>query len=482
MVDIVKSIRIFPANATTFETNGYGTLDEAISCQVTEERNGSFELTMKYPMTGRKYNYIQLRNLIVAQPNMYDNPQAFRIYRITKPINGIVTIDACHISYDLSNYLYYGITPSRYWMSNPKKYWDAVTLNSDLHFPNKAANDFDLPFTFETDIEDPIDRGDSYLVFESFKGKIKSIRSLLGGSDESFLTYFDGEYKFDNFAVSMLTSRGSNNGVTIRYAKNLMDVSAEDNNIDQYNGVLPYWTASDGSRHYRIGDPNLGGRNPIVWLGESRDYMKVYPLDLSDRWSDGPPKNGFRDAAEAWLRNPENVGIKSNIKISFIMLSQSEEYKDYAVLETVKLCDTVTVLYSDLGVNSTTKVVKTTYDCISGKYVSIELGDIGADISSTISSLSGGSGYVGGNLVNVNSVVKNVINSTMYRITKVTRISDNKFQVTGVPSYTSGSEEGEYVEDDETEVTNTYDISTDSSGNTIFTNTTNGNTITFSGW
>lgn len=77
-------------------------LRDAISCTVTEERNGAFELEMVYPITGQHYSSLALRGLILAKPNPYGEAQYFRIYKISRPINGQVTVNAQHISYDLS--------------------------------------------------------------------------------------------------------------------------------------------------------------------------------------------------------------------------------------------------------------------------------------------------------------------------------------------------------------------------------------------
>ena len=77
---------LFSSNATDFTTYGIGALADTISCQVTEERNGTYECVLKYPITGRLYSEIQKERLIKAKPNDTSRDQAFRIYRITKPL------------------------------------------------------------------------------------------------------------------------------------------------------------------------------------------------------------------------------------------------------------------------------------------------------------------------------------------------------------------------------------------------------------
>ena len=94
---------LYPANATDFSSFGLGVLTDTISCEVTEERNGVFECLFKYPVSGQHYGLITKECIIKAKPNDTAADQAFRIYRITKPLNGIVTIYGQHISYDLAN-------------------------------------------------------------------------------------------------------------------------------------------------------------------------------------------------------------------------------------------------------------------------------------------------------------------------------------------------------------------------------------------
>ena len=65
---------LFAATDTAFDTNGLGVLTDAISCTVTEERNGAFELEMTYPVSGIHYGEIKTRCIILARPNPADDP------------------------------------------------------------------------------------------------------------------------------------------------------------------------------------------------------------------------------------------------------------------------------------------------------------------------------------------------------------------------------------------------------------------------
>ena len=61
---------------------GLGVLTDCLSCEVSEERNGAYELTLSYAAQGIHAADIQLNRYIIAKPNFTDNPQIFQIYRI----------------------------------------------------------------------------------------------------------------------------------------------------------------------------------------------------------------------------------------------------------------------------------------------------------------------------------------------------------------------------------------------------------------
>ncbi len=69
-----------------------GFLKESLSCVVTEERNGVFELSLTYPVTGALFDKLQIDRFVKAKPNDTADLQLFRIYEVTKPMNGVVTV------------------------------------------------------------------------------------------------------------------------------------------------------------------------------------------------------------------------------------------------------------------------------------------------------------------------------------------------------------------------------------------------------
>lgn len=333
---------LFAAGATTFTTNGLGRMADAISCTVEEERNGVYELEMKYPIDGIHFSDLALEMILYSRHCDALDLQPFRIYRITKPLNGVVTVNARHISYDLNKIVV--------------KAFDAAAIGEAfLAFPLKAINS--CPFTFITD----------KTTSGNFKVSVpSSIRSVLGGVEGSILdVYGGGEYEWDHFTVKLHSARGTASGVTVRYGKNLTDMTHINDSEDQYDGVAPFWESEDTT----------------VVLPEGAIYKtgasgtRVVPLDLSQDFQNAPTVAQLRNKATSYLNSTDNTTPDENIKISFVQLWQTEEYKDYAPLQRVKLCDTVDVIYNKLGVKVSAKVIKVVYNVLLERYDEMELGD-----------------------------------------------------------------------------------------------------------
>lgn len=329
-------ILLYPADETQFDTNGIGSLADAVSCVVTEERNSTYELEMVYPITGQHYADIQYRTLIFVKPNPFDQPQPFRVYRISRPLNGLVTVYAWHISYDLN-----GI---------PVRPFHTYTI--DGTFSALATNAaITNGFTYSTDKPDS-------MAGEVWTDAPYSARKILGGMEGSVLQTYRGEFKFDRFNVALLTSRGTNNGVTLRYGKNLIGLTQDEDFSELYTGVAPYWKGEDESVYLP---------NTIVYVQGTFGFERILSLDLSGEFDEKPTTSQLQERAEAYI-SENQIGVpKAEISIDYAM---------DATIESVHLCDTITCIYLALGVQATAKCVKTVYDAILGRYKSITLGSI----------------------------------------------------------------------------------------------------------
>ena len=344
-------IRLYEASETAFDSNGLGALAEADTCKVTENRNGEYSLTLTYPVNGAMFPELKNNRIIFVKPNPYADPQPFRIYRISTPFKQEVAVYANHISYDLS-----GVPVSPFTASS------AVAAMQGME-DNAAV---DSPFTFFTD---KVTNAQFSVTVPS------SSRAMLGGQSGSLLDVYGGEYEFDRFQVKLLQKRGANNGVSIRYGKNLTDVNQEANISSLYTGIYPYWQDQDDY---------LELPEKIVHAEGTFEKQKIQTVDLSDKFEEKPTVDELREAAQQYLTD-NDVGVPTvNITVSFVALDQTEEYKDIALLEKVMLCDDVNVEFPALGISATAECVTTEYDAILDRYTSITLGEATATIADTI--------------------------------------------------------------------------------------------------
>lgn len=343
---------LFPATASSWTTQGLGALSDAVSCIVTEERNGIFELEMQYPVSGVHFSEMQNRCIILAIPSPYRAAQPFRIYRITKPLNGICTVYAQHISYDLA-----GVP------LNPFTASSASAAMAGLQSNVEGAS----PFTFWTD----------KATTANFAVSVPSTtRSVLGGQTGSILDVYGGEYAWDGYTVRLYNQRGQDNGVRIAYGKNLTDLEQDENISNVATGIYPYWADADGN--LVVCDPK------VVPAPGTYDFTRVVPVDFSQDFETAPTPAQLQARAESYVQ-ANNIGVPTvSIAVSFVQLEQTEEYKDLALLEKCDLCDTVTVQFERLGVDAKAEIVKIATDVLLERYESVEIGSIRANIADTI--------------------------------------------------------------------------------------------------
>lgn len=349
---------LYPPNAADFSTFGIGALTDTVSCEVTEERNGLFECLLKYPVTGQHYNRIAKECIIKAKPNDTAKPQAFRIYRITKPLNGIVSIYGQHISYDLANV-------------------PVMPFTAEGRSPQLILNQLfagDTRFTGWTDYSE----AKPFSVTQP-----KSVRACLGGSEGSMISKWHGEYEWDNFTVKFHTHRGQKTGVVIEYGKNLTALEQDEDNSGVYTQLLPYavFTAEGAESEAVVTLPEE--TLPIVSAEMVRE--KTLIMDFTDHFDSGTAitEEMLRAAANDYIRdNPLGMTV-STVKVSFEPLWKQPEYA--ALLERVNLCDTVTIRHSALGVSVSAMVVQTVYDCLAERYTSITLGSEKSSMITTVS-------------------------------------------------------------------------------------------------
>ena len=367
---------LFDGNSKEFNSNGLGRLSDCTSCLVTEERNGIYECEFVYPIIGAHYKDIDLGKIIVVTHDDRRDKQPFIIYRRSAPISGMVVFNAHHVSYLLSNVIIRPFSATTVSGTFTGFKTNAITENPFTFWTNKSSSG-----TFATDVP-------------------SSCRSLLAGREGSVLDSFGGgDYEFDGYAVKLYANRGNDSGVTIRYGKNMTDLSAETDTMSLYTAVVPYWVSGDESVYGGVVYGNGAIRRSAYWTDENGAFItdengeqiefqydehKVVTMDLSSYFETAPTAEQLESRAQVILNANSPWIPTTHIKVDFVSLWQTEEYKNIAPLERVRLCDTVTVKYAELGVDVKARVIKTVWNPLLDRYDSIEIGDAQMSFADTI--------------------------------------------------------------------------------------------------
>ena len=367
---------LYQKNASDFSNNGIGILKDAISCEVSEERNGSYSLTMKYPISGNWFSSIGEGSILKAKPNESSELQLFRIRKSSKPIKGTVTFYADHISYDLSGLPVMGLTMAS---TTPGAVMTEALESSPIKNEFKAWSN--IGTLNRIDITEP-----------------RSARALIGGKAGSVLSIWGGELEFDNFTIKLHSSRGRDNGVILNYGKNITDAKQERNIESCYTHFCPYAvkTVNTTNESGEIIDQKkitVTLAEKIIELVDPHDigHKRALILDMSEKFGEG------EDITEANLRIKAKEYIEShklgtpaiNITVKFVQIWDTPEYESFAALERVRLCDIVTVRFEELGISASAKVIKTVYDVLKERYSSIEVGSAKESLADSFESVEG---------------------------------------------------------------------------------------------
>ncbi|MBC2392200.1 phage tail spike protein [Listeria booriae] len=352
--------RLYDAATTNFENNGIGVLTDSFDWKIRQEANGAYELEFKYVKDGTYFSDIKNQNIIKAKANLRDPEQLFTIYAVSKPIDGIVTVKAEHISYRL----HYNPLKGKVTVQNGTAGYMLNQILSNTVYPHSFTGTSSSTTQANTTIE------------------LCSSREALGGKEGSLLDTFKGEFIFDNFNIRHYPREGAgvDNGVLIAYGKNLTDAKQDEEIGDTFTSIYPYAQVQDTSGN------DVTIRLPEIILNSQYASNFAYPRAMMVDLTGDNVKDvaTLRTAGQAYIVNNDIGKPSVNLDISFVDLSQElddEELASVLALETVNLWDTVTVKFLELGIDVKARVISTVFDPLLNKYVSVELGDVKANIS-----------------------------------------------------------------------------------------------------
>ena len=344
---------LFEEGSTDFSTTGIGALVDCYSCAVTEERNGVYELALKYKIGGQYYKQITYDKVIAAVPFKGGTRQGFDIYNIINNLDGTIEVLARHVSYR-ANYV-------------PIKPFSATGMTAIIDGLDENALETN-PFTIESDYT----AGNPHANETSYYQQTvpRSLRACLGGDEGSVLDVFSShnhcEFEWDNFIVKIWYDRGSDNGYEIRYAKNLTELQQEIDVEDQVTGVIAYWVNAE--------DPTITVYGEVQHSENASNlpYNKTICLNVSEKFDTTPTLNQLNEFAASYVEKVSDIA--DSLDISFYDIDD----------QSVNLCDTVKVIFTKLGIEKTFKVIKTKWDVLLERYDMVTVGNPKSNLASTL--------------------------------------------------------------------------------------------------
>lgn len=369
---------------TSWDMSFICVLPDIVSCFVTEEKNGAYELSMTYVAKGSFAAELQTDRIVEVRCPLRNslNTNYFRIYRVERDLGGHIQISARHVSNDL---IYNGVTRGGLSEVSPVSGGIQTFAGSSITHAYTAwlrhAANARIPFEFGGDAE--VSTG-----FQMDFCTATSVRAYLGGEDlqgydKTARQAFPGcTYVWDKWNVSLWQSRGQARSQQITYGTNLADLLADDDTDGIYTYVCGFYLQSDGTefkKHvgtlYRTSYYNLFAVPRIKMLDCSAEVVNQYPEGATT--SQIIALLNKMAQAEQKRMNAAGVPIRS-ITVDVVEASISDVY----------LCDTLPVLYTRNGIeiNTRMEIVSYVWDVIMQRYTEITLGAIQMDLAKEIAS------------------------------------------------------------------------------------------------
>ena len=343
-----KIINLYDKKETDFSHNGKRIL-KPIEAVVTEELNGDYSLKITMP---RSEELIKTQEIIKAPTPK--TMQLFRVFETDVDILGNPIYYARHIFYDLLDYFIEDTRPT----------------GSGAHAISEILKD--TPFTGNSDI---IAQKTAYYQM------ISPVKAILG-ADNAFIKVWGGELERDNFNMFMRSRTGADRGVTIRYKKNLTGLRLQTDLCGTYTKIMPTGLQENGQTLLYL--PEKYVESPLIsnYTHVKTTRIHYSNIKISDEMTEQEALNALRNAANLEFENGlDKPLITANVE--FIPLQNTEEYKNFAVLESVYLGDTVNIYHEPMSINLSARVVGYEYDCLSSKYTKITIGNVSPKFGDT---------------------------------------------------------------------------------------------------
>ena len=387
-----------------FLSDGLGQLGDCLTCTVTEEVNGIYELELTYSMTGAYYEQlINFGGVVACTHDHNGDIQLFDIYKYSAPIDGIVTFYGSHVSYRLGDWVRIGaefimlpgggLTLPR----NPAELFQCW---------NNSGQSLFLPlgtFTFTDYTDYPISNGFSSqipYVLRDAMFNTEEDNIFVGGS---VMQRWKGEWQFDKFSVNYYKKRGTDRGVQIRYGKNMTGVERERDTGSIISVIVPYGNWEGWEHRF---DPVYSPQvetNMSPWNSTTQVYcngeimffkpavIRAIPLNITDQFQSEPTQAQVDDYCRSYMSKSSTWRADDNITVEFLDLYGTPEYEGIEGLSNCLCGDYVSILYPQLGIVSDgVEIMSLTYDVLAERVVEMQLNSIRTTLAQVIIDTIGG--------------------------------------------------------------------------------------------
>lgn len=362
-------IQIYNPTNTDYTRNGDMTLMPT-SAQVHVILNGAWEATLEHPIDADgRWKHIT-EDAVIKMPS-FNGEQLFRIKQTEKKDGGVSAVLE-PIFYDsMDDCFLTDVRPTN------KNGQEALALMTSPNSKYSGRSNISKAST----------------AYYEYKNLMEAIN---GDDDNSFINRWGGEILFDNYSVIINDRAGGDYGVELRYGKNIPQDGLTET-VDTREVVTRiYPKAYNGHKLSGNGyvDSLLINSYPTVRTAT----MSFEDVKLTEDASEDDAENGVIICADQKAldkaltdkcKEQFELGLdkpKISISADMVLLSDTEDYKDYKVLETVSLGDTIHCRHNRLGIVTDARVIELTYDSLSKKVTGVVLGDFQRDYFSDVSS------------------------------------------------------------------------------------------------
>lgn len=282
-------ICVFDSQADTYYGTGLGIVPDWISAKVVRERNGSYYFEGEYLVGGENASVLEIDNVIQADVGHRTKKQWFDIVKITQKDNKTFEVYAEHISYRLKKMV---LLPNA-----------TVSGNGDIALQGWANSIIVPGHGFRTWSNIMQSNQTTFRI-----DKVSNARSALGGTDDSILAKWGGEYEFDNFTIKLWKDMGRKQPTRITFGKNLISLDDSQSSENSYTHLLPY--VIKDNKVYTL--PN---NEFIAWNTVGTNIIRVLPVNFSDQFKENPnivkpdeePTDSTASASNENIDTPEDT-------------------------------------------------------------------------------------------------------------------------------------------------------------------------------